>query len=144
MHCTKKLCDDLKDLAMEVINLEKNEMVPLTDDEIKYCKKWKYCHICKKKNCDNKNDKNKFKLYQKVRNHCHYTGKFRNVAHNIYNLRYKVQREIPVVLHNGSNYDYHLIFKELAEKFEAQLNCLGENTEKYITFSVPLKKEITN
>ena len=97
-----------------------------------------------KKNCDNKNDKNKFKLYQKVRNHCHYTGKFRNVAHNIYNWRYKVQREIPVVLHNGSNYDYHLIFKELAEKFEAQLNCLGENTEKYITFSVPLKKEITN
>ena len=49
MHCTKKLCDDLKDLAMEVINLEKNEMVPLTDDEIKYYKKWKYCHICKKK-----------------------------------------------------------------------------------------------
>ena len=66
------------------------------------------------------------------------------MAHNIYNLRYKVQREIPVALHNGSNYDYHLIFKELAEKFEAQLNCLGENTEKYITFSVPLKKEITN
>ena len=55
-----------------------------------------------------------------------------------------MQREIPVVLHNGSNYDYHLIIKELAEKFECQFSCLGENTEKYIAFSVPLKKEIKN
>ena len=73
---------------MEVINLEKNEMIPLTDDEIKYYKKRKYCHICKKKKCDNKDDKNKFKLYQKVRDHCHYTGKFRNVAHNICNEKF--------------------------------------------------------
>ena len=64
--------------------------------------------------------------------------------HNICNLRYKVQREIPVVLHNGSNFDYHLIIKELAETFEGHLSCLGENTEKYIAFSVPLKKEIKN
>ena len=51
-------------------------------------------------------------------------------------------REIPVVLHNGSNYNYHLIIKELAEKFKGNIDCLGENTEKYLTFSIPLKKEI--
>ena len=39
-------------------------------------------------------------------------------------------------------YDYHLIIKELAEEFEGELECLGQNTEKYITFSVPIKKEI--
>ena len=33
--------------------------------------------------------------------------------------------------------------KELAEEFEGEFKCLGENTEKYITFSVPIKKEIT-
>ena len=38
----------------------------------------------------------KFKLYQKVRDHCHYTGKFRGAAHSICNLRYKVPQEIPV------------------------------------------------
>ena len=85
--------------------------------------------------------KKKFELYQKVRYHCHYTGKFRGAAHSICNLRYKVQREIPVKIHNGSKYDYHFIIKELAEEFKGQFECLGENTEKYITFSVPIKKE---
>ena len=40
--------------------------------------------------------KKKFKLYQKVRNHYHYAGKFRGAAHRICNLRYKVLQEIPV------------------------------------------------
>ena len=34
--------------------------------------------------------------------------------------------EIPVVLHNGSNYDYHFIIKELAEEFKGHFECLGE------------------
>ena len=99
---------------------------------------------CKRKFCADINDKSEYKVYHKVRDHCHYTGKFRGAAHNICNLRYRMQREIPVVLHNVSNYDYHLIIKELAEKFKGNIDCLGENTEKYITFSVPLEKEIKN
>ena len=100
-----------------------------------------YCHICKRKFCYDKNEKNKFKIYEKVRDHDHYRGKFRGAAHSICNLRYSIQREIPIVIHNGSTYDYHLIIKELAEEFKSDFNCLGENTEKYITFSVPIKKE---
>ena len=42
----------------------------------------------------------------------------------------------------GSNYDYHFIFNELAKKFEGQFEALGENTEKFKTFSVPIEKEI--
>ena len=63
------------------------------------------------------NDKNKFKIYQKVRDHCHYTGKFRETAHSIWNLRYKVPKEIPVVIHTGSTYDYHFVIKLLADEF---------------------------
>ena len=48
---------------------------------------------------------------------------------------YNVPIEIPIVLHNRSNYDYHFTIKELAEKFEEQSQCLGENTKKYILFS---------
>ena len=83
------------------------------------------------------------KKYFKVKDHCHYTVKYRGVAHDICCLRYKVAKEIPAVCHNGSTYDHHFIIKELAEEFERQFECLGENTEKYITFSVPVKKKIT-
>ena len=84
------------------------------------------------------------KLYHKVRDHCHYTGTFRGASHSICNLRYKTPKEIPVVFHNGSTYDNHFIIKRLAKEFDGQFECLGENTEKYITFSVPIKKELDN
>ena len=84
------------------------------------------------------------KKYFKVRNHCHFTGKYRGAAHDICNLRYKTPQEIPVVFHNGSTCDNHFITKDLAEKFEGQFQCLGKNTEKYITFSVSIKKELDN
>ena len=84
------------------------------------------------------------KKHHKVRDNCHYTGKYRGVAHNICNLRYKVPKQISVVFHNGSTYDYHFIIKELVKEFEGDFDCLGESTEKYITFSVPLKKKIEN
>ena len=48
------------------------------------------------------------------------------------------------MFHNGSTYDYHFIIKQLAEDFKDQFECLGENTEKYIPFSVPIKKEVAN
>ena len=59
-------------------------------------------------------------------------------------MRYKVPKEIPVLFHNGSTYDYHFIIKELVKEFKGSFECLGENTEKYITFSVPIKKKIEN
>ena len=52
-----------------------------------------------------------------------------------------MQREIPVKIHSGLKYDYHFIIRELAEEFKCQFERLGENREKYITFSVPIKKE---
>ena len=47
----------------------------------------------------------KKQLYKKVRDHCHFTEKFRAAAHSICNLHYKVPRKIPVNIHNGSKYD---------------------------------------
>ena len=121
----------------KIINYEEKEMIPLTDNENKSYEEQEECHICQKEFCYDKNEKKKFKIYQKVRDHCHYTGKFRGAAHSICNLRYKVPKEI----HNGSTYDYHFIIKQLAEDFKGQFECLGENTEKYITFSVPIKED---
>ena len=136
--CMKKFCKDLRTHATKIINYEKKKMISLTIKEEIYHNKQKICYICKKE--FNKNDKKQ----QKVRDHCYYTGNYRGAAHNICNLRYKVPKEIPLVFHNGSTYDYHFIIKELVKGFEGNFECLGENTEKYITFSVPLKKKIEN
>ena len=88
--------------------------------------------------------KKEFKCNHKVRDHCHYTWKFRGAAHNICNLRCKIPKKIPVVSHNGSAYDWHFIIKQLAEDFKGEFECLGENTEKYISFLVPIIKEVAN
>ena len=118
----EKFCKDLKELGTEIINFEEKEMIPLTNKEIKSYEKQKVCHIYKEKFC---NDKNK----KKVRDHCHYTGKFRGAPHSECNLRYKVPKEIPVVFRNGSTHDYHFIIKRLEEKLEGEFECLGENTD---------------
>ena len=134
----KKFCKDLREHATKIINYEKKEMIPLTKKEEKNHNKQKACYIWRKEfNIDDNNKK-----YHKVKDHCHYTGKYRGAAHDICNLRYKISKEIPVVFHNGSTYDYHFIIKNLAEEIEGEFECLGESTEKYI-FSVPVKKEIT-
>ena len=70
------------------------------------------------------------KNYCRVEDHCHYTGKHRGAAHSICNLKYSIPKDMPVVFHNGSNYDYHFIIKMLAKEFEGEFNCLGGDTEK--------------
>ena len=131
--CMKRFCKDLKEHATKIINYEKKVMAPLTKEEKENYNNQKVCYICKNEFIDDK-----------VRDHCHYTGKYRGAAHNTCNLRYKIPKNIPVIFHNGSTYDYHFIIRELIKEFEGNFECLGENTEKYITFSVPIKKRIEN
>ena len=135
----RTFCLDLKEHATKIINYEKKEMIPLTKKEEKMQDKQKVCYTCKTRfSIDDDNGV----AFNKIKDHCHYTGKYRGAAHNICNLRYKTPKEIPVVLHNGSVYDYNFIIKELAEEFEGYFECLRENTEKNVTFSVPIKKEL--
>ena len=104
--CMKKFSKDLRERVSKIINYEKKKMIPLTVEEKIYHNKQKICYMCKKE-FNNNNDKNNYK----VRDHCHYTRKYRVAAHNICNLRYKVPKEIPIVFHNGSIYNYHFIIK---------------------------------
>ena len=133
--CMKKFSKDLRDHATKIINYEKKKMISLTTEEKIYHNEQEICYICKKE-FDEKN--------YKVRDHCHYTSKCRGAAYNMCNLRCKIAKEIPLVFHNRSTYDYHFIIKELVKEFDGKFECLGENTETYITFSVPIKKKIKN
>ena len=135
-YCIEKLCKKLKERAMKIINYKKKEMIPLTYEENKSYKEQEACHICEEKFCMDKDDEN-YKNKRKVKDHCHYTGKFRGAAHSICNLRYKVPDYIPIIIYNAS-YDTDFIINQLAKEFKGELDCIGENMEKYITFSVPI------
>ena len=114
-------------------------MIPLTKEENKSYEEQEPCHICEEKFYLDKDDEN-YKNKRKVKDHCHYTGKFKGAAHSKCNLNYKVPKDIPVIIHNAL-YGTHFIINQLAEEFKDELNCMGENMEKSITFSVPIKKE---
>ena len=129
-NCMEKFCKDLREHATKIINYEKKDMIPLTKKEQEQHSEQNVCYICIKEFNTDYSDKKDYK----VRDHCHYTGKYRGAAHNICNLRYKIPKEIPIVFHNGSTYDYHFIINELVKEFDGNFECLGENTEKYIMF----------
>ena len=78
--------------------------------------------------------------YQKVTDHCHYTGKDTGPARSICNLKFYVPNEIPVVFHNGSKYDSRFIIKEFANEFAGSFECIGENREIYKHFFCSNKK----
>ena len=86
----KNFCQDLKEHATKIIDNEKKEMLPLTNEERKLYHQQKVCYIYKKGfSTDDDNKK-----YQKVRDHFHFPAKYRGAAHDICNLRNKTQKEI--------------------------------------------------
>ena len=86
--------------------------------------KEKICWICQKE----------FGSEKKVRDHCHFTGKYRGAAHVKCNLQFKKTIFTPVTFHNLSGYDAHLFVKNLG-KSEGNIECIPNNEEKYISFS---------
>ena len=111
----KKFCTSLREHAKNIIEFEKKKKLPLTKEELKSNQDPNLCYICGKRILKKLS---KSINYRKVRDHCHFTGKYKGTAHNVCNLKFNVPNEIPVVFHNGSNYDYHFFIKELAKGFE--------------------------
>ena len=66
----------------------------------------------------------------KVRDRCHYRWEYRGAAHSMCNLKHSVRKRIPIIFHNAE------------EELKKLFTCSGENTEKYITFSTPIEKEV--
>ena len=120
-----RFCKEIRAIAYEKISFYKRQMIELTLEERKEYKDATYCHIYKKVFGDKKK-------HRKVRDHDHYTGKYRGATHSICNLRYSAPKDIPVLFHNGTNYDFNLIITELAEEFRSELQCIPVNTNRYI------------
>ena len=100
LGCIKRFARDLFGIETEN-NFKHNEKMIFTEEDKLYHEANNTCHICSK-TCINK-----------VRDHCLETVKYRGPACKICNLRYKQQNFIPVIFHNGSGYDFNLLYSEL-------------------------------
>ena len=140
--CIEKLCKKLKECAIKIISFEEKEMIPLTKKEKKSYKKQEKCHMSEEKFRMDKDDEN-YTNIKKVKDHFHYTRKFRGAAHFKCNLIDKALKNLRIIIDNAS-YDTHFIINHLAEEFKGELNCIGENMEICIIFTVPIKKEGDN
>ena len=116
----KWLEDDVKFLA----NIEPKKMIFTREDE-KQFNTASDCWICGE---ELGNDR--------VRDHCHYTGRYRGAAHNSCNLKYSKPKGVPVFFHNLTGYDSHLFIKNLGSSNQKEnIECIPNNEEKYITFT---------
>ena len=120
--------------------MKKKEIISLTHEENNFYNEQEICYICKEKFCVDKDDKDYINR-KKVKDHCHYTGKFRGAAHSKCNLNYKVLKDNPIIIHNGG-YDTHFIINQLAEEFKGELNCIGVNMENISLFLYQLRKNV--
>ena len=104
-------------------------MIELTDVLKREHEAAEKCHLCLKRFSDPQN--------KKIRNHCHYTGLYREPPHNNFNLKYWIPHHIRIVFHNLSGYDTHLFIKELGKRFSKNyIGVIAENKAKYISFNV--------
>ena len=111
--------EDIKIIA----NIPEKKMIFGEKEKEQFYKETK-CWICKKK----------FENDVKVRDHCHFTGRYRGAAHHSCNLKYRKPNFTPVVFHNLSGYDSHLFIKNLG--FSAgNIDCIPNNEERYISFT---------
>ena len=101
-----------------------NKRLIMTSEDEEIYNNSHICWICKQElNTD------------KVKDHCHVTGKFRGAAHNKCNLKLKIPKKLPIIFHNLQGCDGHIIFKEL-NNFDLDVDVISEGIEKYMSIIV--------
>ena len=113
---------------VKIISKLGNEPMIITPEEQEEFNQASNCWICGQL----------LNLGDRVRDHCHFTGRYRGAAHNRCNLKYSKPNNISVFFHNLSGYDSHLFIKKL-NVTEGYIDCIPNNEENYISFSKTIK-----
>lgn len=108
-------------------NLPRARPIMMTVEDKENHKNATICWLCEESQEDDK-----------VRDHCHFTGKYRGAAHNTCNLKHRLPRFVPVYFHNLEGYDAHLFVRNLATT-EGEIRCILNTEENYISFSKKIK-----
>ena len=102
----------------------KKDVIMTQEDEEDF-KNNNFCRFCEKEI-----------LSDKVRDHCHLTGKYRAPAHNTCNINVKQKDSnfIPFAFHNYSKYDSHMFFKRLVDlkKDKVKFKVIPKTNKEYI------------
>ena len=116
----KKYCN-------QIINKHFNKKLKMTIEDEENYQNSQNCWICDQKIINNKD---------KVRDHCHITGKFRGIAHRECNSKLRIPRKIPIIFHNLEGYDGHLIFRELNNFKDIDIQVIPKTNERYMSIIV--------
>ena len=131
-----KMLSEVKDCQRIVSEQFKKPLV-MTEKNERDFQNSTICHICARKFNEQKPSK------QKVRDHCHITGKYRGAAHSDCNLKWTISSDnlkIPVIFHNLKGYDCHFIMQKIGHLVRQDVNIdvgvIASNFEKYIGFNI--------
>ena len=124
-NAAQKFVEMLEEDIKIIANIPEVDMI-FGKEEAERFKKETKCWICEEEFNDDKD--------VKVRDHCHFTGRYRGAAHNSCNLNYRKPNFTPITFHKLSGYDSHLFIKELGFS-EGNIDCIPNNEEKYISFT---------
>ena len=109
----------------EVMKKDFNKELVMTKEDSEDSKNSANCWIC---------DKDYIDTDVKVRDHSHFTRKYRGSAHRDCNIDLRLNHKIPI-FHNLNNYDSHLIMQELG-KFNLEVSVIPNGLEKYMSFTI--------
>lgn len=130
--CVKQFVESIYQDARKIYSILKNSVpMTFTEDNVRDFENAVTCHIC-----DHILD------VDRVRDHCHLTGKYRGAAHSYCNIQYKLPKFIPIFFHNLSGYDSHLFIKELGQA-PGSIKLIPKTKESYISFTkfIPISTE---
>ena len=112
----------------QIINKDFNKKLKKTIGDENNCQNSEYCWICNEKI-----------IKDKVRDHCHIKGKYRGPAHKECKLKLKISRKLPIIFYNLKGYDGHLIFRELNNFKDTDIQVIPKRNERYVSIIVNRK-----
>ena len=114
-----QMMNEVKD-CRRIVREQFQKPLVMTDENERDFQNSRVCHICERRfkpedlfTLDDGVTNN-----NKVRDHCHITGKYRGAAHIHCNLKWAISAEklkIPVIFHNLKGYDCHFIMQKLGK-----------------------------
>ena len=117
----------MQEYCNQIINNYFNKKLKMSLDDVKRYQNSQICWICNEKLNKDKH---------KERDHCHVTSKLKGDVHKKCNLKLRIPRKLLIIFHNLEGYDGHIIFKELNNFNDINIQVIPKTSETYMSIIV--------